>query len=148
MLIAPVVAMLLACSTDSAVAPVPPQSAATVGAEKNYSFSIAPQSGTVHVKFSRVRGTPSESVSDFVGRMFAGADAAGATRLVVDLSATKGGDAFLLVPLVKGIIAREQFTRRGGLIVIVGPDSFSPAQNAARMLQQYAQPIFIQQSVI
>ena len=147
MLIAPVVAMLLACSTESAVAPAPVQSTAAVVADRNYSFSIAP-SGTVHVKFTRVRGTPSESVSDFVGRMFAGADAAGATRLVVDLSATKGGDAFLLVPLVKGIIAREQFTRRGGLIVIVGPDSFSPAQNAARMLRQYAQPIFVQQSVI
>ena len=147
MLIAPVVAMLLACSTESAVAPAPVQSTAAVVAYRNYSFSIAP-SGTVHVTFTRLRGTPSESVSDFVGRMFAGADAAGATRLVVDLSATKGGDAFLLVPLVKGIIAREQFTRRGGLIVIVGPDSFSPAQNAARMLRQYAQPIFVQQSVI
>lgn len=76
-------------------------------------------------------------------RVFASADAAGATHLVVDLSATKGGDSFLAVPLVKGILAREQFTRRGGLTVIVGPDSFSPSQNTATLLQRFANPIFV-----
>jgi hypothetical protein len=78
-----------------------------------------------------------------VQRVFASADAAGATRVVVDLSAIKGGDSFLLVPLVKGILAREQFTRRGGLTVILGPDSFSPAQNTATMLKRFANPIFV-----
>lgn len=149
MMIAPVVALLIACSADSTVAPVstPQQDAATVGADRNYSFAIAPSTGTIHVKFSRVRPNGWESVSDFVDRMFASADAAGATRLVVDISATKGGDTFLLVPLLKGIMARDRFARRGGLIVIVGPDSFTPAQNTATLLQRYAQPIFVEQPV-
>jgi len=76
-------------------------------------------------------------------RVFASADATGATRLVLDLSALNGGDAFLLVPLVKGILAHEQFTQRGGLVIILGPNSFSPSQNAAKLLNQYAQPIFV-----
>ena len=80
-------------------------------------------------------------------RMFASADAAGATRLVLDLSGTRGGDSFLIVPLVKGIMSREQFTRHGGLVVIVGPDTFSPSQNAATVLQRYAQPIFVDRPV-
>ena len=149
MMIAPIVALLVACSADSAVAPAPgqPQEAAAVAADRNYSFAIAPSSGTMHVKFSRVRPNGGESVSDFVERMFASADAAGATRLVVDISATKGGDTFLLVPLLKGIMARDRFAKRGGLIVIVGPDSFSPAQNTATLLQRYAQPIFVERPV-
>ena len=80
-------------------------------------------------------------------RVFASADAAGATRLVLDLSATKGGDSFLAVPLLKAVLAREQFTKRGGLVVIVGPDSFSAGQSVATLLQQYAQPIFVSRPV-
>jgi hypothetical protein len=78
-------------------------------------------------------------------RVFANADITAATRLVLDLSEMKGGDSFLLVPLVKGILAREQFTRRGGLVVILGPNSFSKSQNAATVLKQYAQPMFVDQ---
>jgi hypothetical protein len=118
-----------------------------LAAETNYSFSIAPANHTVHVRFARVRSDGEESVSDFMRRVFASADAAGATRLVLDVSAIKGGDAFLLVPLVKGILARDQFTRPGGLVVIVGPNSFSPSQSAATILRQYAQPVFVDHPV-
>ena len=116
--------------------------------ETNFSFSVTPADRTVHVRFARVRSDGTESVSDFMRRVFASADATAATRLVVDLSQVNGGDSFLLVPLVKGILAREQFTRRGGLVVIVGPNSFSQSQNAATMLRQYAQPIFVTQPAI
>src|SRR5437868_12974616 len=102
MMILPALALILGCSTDSAVAPTSEKTSASVAEERNYSFSITPSNGTMHVKFSRVRSSGAESVSEFLDRMFASADAAGATRLVVDLSATKGGDTFLLVPLVKG----------------------------------------------
>jgi hypothetical protein len=80
-------------------------------------------------------------------RMFASADAAGADRLVLDLRAIKGGDSFMLVPLVKGVLARERFARPGGIVLIVGPDSFSPEQNAASVLQRYANPIFAEQPI-
>jgi hypothetical protein len=79
--------------------------------------------------------------------MFASADSAGATKLVVDLSAVKGGDAFLVVPLVKGVLARERFARPGGLVVIVGAESFSQAQSAASILERYANPVFLQEAI-
>jgi anti-anti-sigma regulatory factor len=113
----------------------------------NYSFSITPENRTVHVQFARVRSTGDESISAFMQRVFDSADAAGATRLVLDLSATHGGDAFLAAPLVKGVLARAHFSKRGGLIVIVGPDSFSAHQSAAKLLQEYAQPIFVKHPV-
>jgi hypothetical protein len=31
--------------------------------------------------------------------------------------------------------------------VIVGPESFSPGQNTAKLLQQYAQPIFVKHPI-
>jgi hypothetical protein len=62
---------------------------------------------------------------------------------VLDLRSITGGDARLLVPLVKGVVMRDRFMRGGGLYLVVGPNSFAPAQNAATLLQQYAKPIFV-----
>jgi hypothetical protein len=117
--------------------------------EKNYSFSITPADHTVRVRITRVRSEGPESVSAFMRRMFASADSVGASRLVLDLDlrSTTGGDGFLLVPLVKGVLARTRFVQRGGLVVIVGPKSFSPGQSAASLLQRYANPIFIAEPI-
>lgn len=133
-----------ACAGESPVAPrSKPVVSAALAREANYSFAISPADRTVRVRFTRVRSDGTESVSAFIARMFASADAAGATKLVLDLRAIKGGDSFLIVPLVKGVLARERFARHGGLFVLVGDDSFSPGQNAAIQLQQFASPIII-----
>jgi hypothetical protein len=135
---------MAACAGDTPVTPgSQPEVSAQVGQEKNYSFSITPSDRTVRVRFTRVRSEGTESINAFIQRMFASADSAGATRLVVDLRSISGGDGFLLVPLVRGVLARERFTTRGGLLVVVGDASFSPGQNAATLLQQYANPIFV-----
>ncbi len=147
MLIAPALALVLACSMDSTTAPVARQESAALRPEANYSFSITPENRTVRVQFERVRSTGAESVSAFMQRVFDSADVAGATRLVLDLSQTKGGDAFLTVPLVKGVLARQHLSKRGALIVVVGPDTFSPGQNTAKLLQRYAQPIFVKHPI-
>jgi len=141
--VVPLLTFALGCSTDETVGPALRQTSAATAVESNYSFAVTPASRTVHVRFTRVRSDGPESVSEFMRRVFASADATGAKRLVLDLSALNGGDAFLLVPLVKGILAHEQFSQRGGLVIIVGPNSFSPSQNAAKLLNQYAQPIFV-----
>jgi hypothetical protein len=139
-----VLGLILACSAETPVTPrVQSQISSQVGLEANYSFSITPADRTVRVRFTRVRSDGTESISAFIQRMFASADSAGATRLVVDLGSVRGGDAFLLVPLVRGVLARERFAQHGGLFVVVGDASFSPGQNAARVLQQYANPIFV-----
>jgi hypothetical protein len=143
----PALALVLGCSADSIVGSAEHPASAAAVSEPNYSFSISPANRTVNVRFARVRSDGGESVSAFMQRVFASADAAGATRLVLDLSATKGGDSFLSVPLLKGLLAREQFTKRGGLVVIVGPDSFSAAQSVATLLQRYAQPVFVSRPV-
>jgi hypothetical protein len=136
--------VLAACSGENPVTPLSrPQVSTQASQEQNFSFSISPADRTVSIQFTSVRSDGVESVSSFVQRMFASADSAGATRLVLDLRATRGGDAFLVVPLVKGILLRERFVQIGGLVVIVGPESFSPSQTAAMLLQVYAHPTFV-----
>ena len=140
--------LFLACAAESPVGLAGRATSTISLGESNFSFSITPADHTVRVRFARVRAEGAESVSDFVERVFTTADARGATRLVLDLSAVTGGDSFLVVPLVRGIVARERFARRGGLIVIVGPRTFSPAQNTAAVLRRYAHPTFVGQPVI
>ena len=142
-LMIPALALVMGCSADSLVGSAERPASAAVVREPNYSFSVSPANRTVSVRFARVRGEGGESVSAFIQRVFASADAAGATRLMLDLSATKGGDSFLAVPLLKALLAREEFMKPGGIVVIVGPDSFSAGRSVPALLQQYAQPIFL-----
>jgi anti-anti-sigma regulatory factor len=99
----------------------------------------------MRVRITSVRSGPGdgEPIRAFVQRMFEGADAAGARRLVLDLRSVSGSDTFLLVPLLKGVIARDHFRGPGGVVVVVGAQSFSPIQNTATLLEQYAKPVFV-----
>jgi hypothetical protein len=137
--------VMAACSGES---PVTPRAATPVSEqvarEGNYSFSISPADRSVRVRFTRVRSDGAESVSAFMARMFASADSVGATKLVLDLRAIRGGDSFLTVPLLKGVLARERFAQRGGLVVIVGPESFSRRQSAVSLLQRFASPTVVE----
>jgi len=116
-----------------------------VGSEQqNNSYSINSADRTVTVTVVSVRGETGEPVRAFLRRMFESADSADARRMVLDLRSVTGSDARLLTPLVGGILKRDQFLGDGGLYVVTGSQSFSPAQNAATLLQQYAHPIFVQ----
>ena len=76
--------------------------------------------------------------------MFESADAVSAERLIVDLRAVNGVDARVIVPLLRGIMARDRFLQNGALYVVVGPDSYSQVQSTATLLGRYAKPIFVE----
>ncbi len=107
------------------------------------SFSVEAANRTAYVKIAQVRSENGEPIHTFIRRMFRSADSAGAQRLVVDLRSISGSDSRLAVPLIRGIVSRERFSRAGGLVVVVGDASFSARQSAATLLQQYAHPIFV-----
>ncbi|MDP9204624.1 MAG: hypothetical protein M3P12_04085 [Gemmatimonadota bacterium] len=112
--------------------------------QQQNSYSINAADRTVYLTLVQVRGETGEPIRAFVQRMFKTADSVNARRLVIDLRSVTGGDARLLAPLIRGVVTRERFVQVGGLYVVVGPRSFSPGQNAATLLQQYANPIFTQ----
>jgi hypothetical protein len=121
-----------------------PETATTVGEQENNSYSVNAAGRSVYVRLVQLRGEGGEPIHAFLRRVLDTADSAGAQRLVVDLRSITGSDARLLVPLIKGVVTRDRFVRGGGLYVVVGPSSFTPAQNAAALLQRYAHPIFVE----
>ena len=114
--------------------------------QKTSVYSISSGDCTIYVRFSNVRNEGGEPIHAFMRRMFESADSAGARRLVIDLRSVAGSDARLLVPLIKGVAMRDRFAQAGGLYVVVGPNSFTPMQNAATLLEEYANPILVQGS--
>ena len=133
----------LSCAEPTSVSLSPPAAPAVDGQRQANSYTIDGASHTVYVKFTQTRGESAEPVYAFVRRMFASADSADAERLVIDLRSISGSDARLAVPLVRGVVTRDWFAKSGGLYLVVGSDSFTPAQNVATLLQRYASPTLV-----
>lgn len=135
--------LVLGCAEPTASYQLPATSATLEARDQNNSYSSSPIDRTVYVRITSVRGDGGKPIRVFMRRLFEAADSADARRLVLDLRSVSGSDTFLLVPLLKGVIARDRFVEHGGLLVFVGRDSFSQAQNAATLLRRYANPIFV-----
>jgi hypothetical protein len=136
----------VSCAEPTSVSLAPPAPTAAPAADgqlQTNSYTINDASQTVYVRLVQIRGASGEPVYAFVHRMFASADSADARRLVIDLRSISGSDARLAVPLVRGVVTRDRFAQGGGLYVVVGPDSFAPGQNAATLLQRYANPTLV-----
>ena len=146
--ITPCLAVLaLACAEPTITAPAPATLALRGEGElsQRNSYSISAAENTIFVKIVQVRGESGEPIHAFIRKMFVSADSARAERIVIDLRSISASDIRLTVPLVKGVATRQRFAQRGGLFVVVGDESFSPSQSTARLLQQYANPIFVRQ---
>lgn len=133
----------LCCAEPTSISSAPRAAPAIDGQRQTNSYTIDDASHTVYVRLAQTRGESAEPVHAFVRRMFASADSADAERLVIDLRSISGSDARLAVPLVRGIVTRDWFAKAGGLYLVVGSDSFTPAQNVATLLQQYANPLLV-----
>jgi len=144
MIRATVALVALACSGPTAMT-IDGPGAPAIGspAAETSSFSINHATGTVYVRLAAPGTGDAEAPHEFMRRMFASADAAGARRLVIDLRGLSGTDARLAVPLVRGIVVRDRFARAGGLIVVAGANTFSPLQTTASLLERYAAPRFV-----
>jgi len=136
----------LSCAEPTSISLAPPAAPAIDGQRQINSYTINDASHTAYVRLVQIRGESDEPVYAFVRRMFASADSADATRLVIDLRSIAGSDARLAVPLVRGIVTRDRFAQDGALYVVVGPHSFTPTQTAATLLQRYANPILVHET--
>ena len=138
--------LILSCAEPTAISSRAAAPTIVESQQQSNSYFVNAANRTVYVRITSVRGDGGEPIHSFIRGMFHSADSAGAQRLVIDLRPITGGDTRLLVPLIKGVITRDRFARGGGLYAVVGPDSFSPAQNAARLLEQYANPIVVHEA--
>lgn len=78
----------------------------------------------------------------FTRACFEAMDDASARRLIIDLRRNGGGNNFLFEALRKRV-ERSRFNRPGALYVLIAPQTFSAAQNAANRLERETFALFI-----
>jgi hypothetical protein len=80
---------------------------------------------------------------DFIQRLFAFADSAGAKAFVLDIRHNHGGNNTILQPLIHGLIKRDSLNRKGALFTIIGRGTFSAAQNCANWMEEHTRTLFV-----
>jgi hypothetical protein len=111
--------------------------------ERPYWFAERPADALVFAQLNAVTDDPDEPWEGFLDGLFRTVDRPGSHRLVLDLRFNGGGNTFLAMALLSQILRREKLLRRGGLYVVIGPGTFSAAQNLAVMLERYAGAVFV-----
>ena len=110
--------------------------------DKFYWFSYLPEHHSVYFQFNLVINGDGESLADFAGRLATALEQPDVRRLVIDLRNNTGGDNTLLRPLLVALI-RSKVNLRGGIFSIVGPTTFSAAQNFVNRLENYTEVIYV-----
>lgn len=98
-------------------------------------------SGVLYVSFDDLTITVEQGAA-FTRAIFEAMENQATHRLVIDLRRNGGGNNFLGEALRRGI-ERSRFNRPGGLYVLIGPQTFSAAQNLANRLERETFAIFV-----
>jgi hypothetical protein len=110
--------------------------------DKFFWFTYLPEYRTVYFQFNIVMNEEGETLADFAERLAKALEPPEVQRIVVDLRNNTGGDNTLLRPLLVALIRAKQ-NRRGGMFAIVGPTTFSAAQNFVNRMESYTNVIFV-----
>ncbi|HEY3927720.1 MAG TPA: hypothetical protein VGL89_05065 [Candidatus Koribacter sp.] len=111
--------------------------------DKTYWFTYLPEHHAVYFQFNLVINGD-EPLPVFAGRLAKALEQPGVQRLVIDLRNNTGGDNTLLRTLLVTLI-RSKVNHRGGIFAIVGPKTFSAAQNFVNRLENYTEVIYVGQ---
>jgi len=111
--------------------------------DANYWFTELREQRTVYCQFNRVADHPRESLAEFSRRLLEHVADHDIDRLVIDVRANGGGNTFLEMPFLHGLVASRKVNRRGRLFVIIGRATFSAAQNFATLVQRHTEAVFV-----
>lgn len=128
---------------DAANAPVGPLPASQQQPGKQLWFTYVAPQRAVYVQFNAVQNGQDETLAAFFGRVFDFVDKNDVDRVIIDLRNNGGGNNTLLRPLLVDVIQAKKIDRRGHLFALIGPTTFSAAQNFANRLELYTETIFI-----
>jgi tetratricopeptide (TPR) repeat protein len=109
----------------------------------NYWFEYLPDSKMVYFQYNKVINGPGESLAQFSERLFKFVNEHEVEGLVIDMRWNNGGNTYLEVPLIHGLIRSEKINRRGKLFVIIGRRTYSAAQNGATFIERNTNAIFV-----
>lgn len=123
-----------------------------------YWFDYLEAERLVYFQFNAVMDDPDESLDAFSRRLIAFIDSHDVNRLVIDMRWNRGGNTFLVRPLLHRLIACEKVNEEGRLFLIVGRATFSAAQNTSVWIEWHtkatvvgeptgSRPVFIGETV-
>jgi len=109
-----------------------------------YWFETLPdQPKTLYFQFNLVVNSPTETLQQFLDRLFKFIDDNAIDKLIIDMRWNNGGNTLLMQPLIKGLIQRTKLDQTGKLFVIVGRFTFSAAINVAASLNANTNAILV-----
>ncbi|HEY7543309.1 MAG TPA: tetratricopeptide repeat protein [Blastocatellia bacterium] len=108
-----------------------------------YWFEYTEDRRTIYVQYNQVFNKHGESIEAFFNRVFEFAQTHEVERFVLDIRLNGGGNSFLNIPIVTGIIRTDKINQRGKLFTIIGRGTFSAAQNLVNELERYTRTLFV-----
>ncbi|MEN8375398.1 MAG: hypothetical protein ABFS34_08115 [Gemmatimonadota bacterium] len=96
----------------------------------------------MYAQVNRIGDSPEQTFEEFSERLVARADSLGAERLLLDLRWNRGGDNYLIRPLVRSIV-QSRFDEEGRLFVLIGRYTFSAAQSLVNELSRLSSPVYV-----
>jgi hypothetical protein len=108
-----------------------------------YWYEYMPAQHAVYVQFNGVSNDGSEPLGTFFRGVFDFVEHNDVQRMVIDLRNNGGGNNQLLRPVLVGLIQAKKIDQRGRLVAIVGPQTFSAAQNFVNRLENYTEVVFV-----
>jgi hypothetical protein len=107
----------------------------------NYLRAV-PEKQALYVSIDEMDDLEGRSFIEFTKLIFAALEDPTLKRVVLDLRRNGGGNNFLGEGLRKHL-ERSRFNRPGGLVVLIGPSTFSAAQNLASRLERETYAVFV-----
>ncbi len=111
---------------------------------ENIAFAEVPSAHALYLQFNSVYPPSGETMDQLAASLEHFVANHNDDRLIIDLRDNGGGDNSNLRPLLIAI-ARSRFNHRGHLFVLIGPATFSAAQNFTSRIETATEAIFVGQ---
>ena len=108
-----------------------------------YWFTTLHDGRTVYLQMNRVVNDEAEPLDKFAARMLDTLRRPQTRALVVDLRNNSGGNAAVLPPLIRALVAYRALEPTSPMYVLIGRQTFSAAQTLVNRLEEYCAPIIV-----
>lgn len=111
--------------------------------EINIPFHFGHDGDLLYVQINTVGDSKDETLAHFAQRLHDEIAATKPDKVAIDLRQNRGGNNTLIPSLIRSIIQSESIDRPGHLFGIIGPATFSAAQNLTDALEEYTNILFV-----
>lgn len=108
-----------------------------------YWFTTLHDGATVYLQMNRVVNDQAEPLERFAARMLDTLLRPRTRALVVDLRNNSGGNAAVLPPLIRTLVAYRALKPTAPMYVLIGRQTFSAAQTLVNRLEEYCAPTIV-----